>query len=170
MPFANKRGNPYLDCGRGLALDCRGMVCYNNTAICQRTRYATVAQLVEQLIRNQQVAGSSPASSSIKITTPAGVVIFINQEEIKPHATILFPLSTWRKFRANFPLSLYMFCLYRCKYSIFSFNVCIAYTKNVFKTFRSFSGASDHLWDSVRLCCDLSQFFWKASSPNGALK
>ena len=26
--------------------------------------YATVAQLVEQLIRNQQVAGSSPASSS----------------------------------------------------------------------------------------------------------
>ena len=28
--------------------------------------YATVAQLVEQLIRNQQVAGSSPASSSIQ--------------------------------------------------------------------------------------------------------
>ncbi len=28
--------------------------------------YATVAQLVEQLIRNQQVAGSSPASSSKK--------------------------------------------------------------------------------------------------------
>ena len=28
------------------------------------TPYATVAQLVEQLIRNQQVAGSSPASSS----------------------------------------------------------------------------------------------------------
>ena len=27
--------------------------------------HATVAQLVEQLIRNQQVAGSSPASSSI---------------------------------------------------------------------------------------------------------
>ena len=26
--------------------------------------FATVAQLVEQLIRNQQVAGSSPASSS----------------------------------------------------------------------------------------------------------
>ena len=29
--------------------------------------YATVAQLVEQLIRNQQVAGSSPASSSRKL-------------------------------------------------------------------------------------------------------
>ena len=29
-------------------------------------RFATVAQLVEQLIRNQQVAGSSPASSSTK--------------------------------------------------------------------------------------------------------
>ena len=27
-------------------------------------KYATVAQSVEQLIRNQQVAGSSPASSS----------------------------------------------------------------------------------------------------------
>ena len=30
--------------------------------------YATVAQSVEQLIRNQQVAGSSPASSSIEKT------------------------------------------------------------------------------------------------------
>ena len=29
-------------------------------------RFATVAQSVEQLIRNQQVAGSSPASSSTK--------------------------------------------------------------------------------------------------------
>ena len=28
--------------------------------------FATVAQLVEQLIRNQQVAGSNPASSSIR--------------------------------------------------------------------------------------------------------
>ena len=28
-------------------------------------KYATVAQSVEQLIRNQQVAGSSPASSSM---------------------------------------------------------------------------------------------------------
>ena len=30
------------------------------------TEYAIVAQLVEQLIRNQQVAGSSPANSSRK--------------------------------------------------------------------------------------------------------
>ena len=30
---------------------------------------ATVAQSVEQLIRNQQVAGSSPASSSKKISS-----------------------------------------------------------------------------------------------------
>ena len=29
-----------------------------------KTKYATVAQLVEQLIRNQQVGGSSPPSSS----------------------------------------------------------------------------------------------------------
>ena len=35
---------------------------YNNS---RKSRHATVAQLVEQLIRNQQVAGSSPASSSI---------------------------------------------------------------------------------------------------------
>ena len=31
-------------------------------------KYADVAQSVEQLIRNQQVAGSSPASSSIEKT------------------------------------------------------------------------------------------------------
>ncbi len=39
-------------------------------------RYATVAQLVEQLIRNQQVAGSNPASSSISKpfgTSPKGL-------------------------------------------------------------------------------------------------
>ena len=30
----------------------------------QKNEYATVAQSVEQLIRNQQVAGSSPATSS----------------------------------------------------------------------------------------------------------
>ena len=35
---------------------------YNNS---RKSRHATVAQLVEQLIRNQQVAGSSPATSSI---------------------------------------------------------------------------------------------------------
>ena len=39
---------------------------YNNS---RKSRHATVAQLVEQLIRNQQVAGSSPASSS-KIGKP----------------------------------------------------------------------------------------------------
>ena len=33
-----------------------------------RVLFATVAQSVEQLIRNQQVAGSSPASSSRKIS------------------------------------------------------------------------------------------------------
>ena len=36
---------------------------YNNS---RKSRHATVAQLVEQLIRNQQVAGSSPASSSMQ--------------------------------------------------------------------------------------------------------
>ena len=37
---------------------------------------ATVAQSVEQLIRNQQVAGSSPASSSKKRTYPMRVGSF----------------------------------------------------------------------------------------------
>ena len=38
-----------------------------NTAVEQKT-LAGVAQLVEQLIRNQQVAGSSPATSSKKFS------------------------------------------------------------------------------------------------------
>jgi hypothetical protein len=38
------------------------MVCYD-----QRFRLAGVAQLVEQLIRNQQVGGSSPLAGSITI-------------------------------------------------------------------------------------------------------
>ena len=40
----------------------------NTGATIQSERYAEVAQLVEQLIRNQQVAGSSPAVGS----TPKG--------------------------------------------------------------------------------------------------
>lgn len=40
------------------------LVRYNN-----RVQFATVAQLVEQLIRNQQVGGSSPPSSS-KLKNP----------------------------------------------------------------------------------------------------
>ena len=44
---------------------------YNNS---RKSRHATVAQLVEQLIRNQQVAGSSPATSSNE--NPRYIVIF----------------------------------------------------------------------------------------------
>ena len=40
--------------------------------------YATVAQLVEQLIRNQQVAGSNPASSSKKTNRLSGRFVFCN--------------------------------------------------------------------------------------------
>ena len=36
-----------------------------DTLICAKMKYADVAQSVEQLIRNQQVAGSSPAISSM---------------------------------------------------------------------------------------------------------
>ena len=38
---------------------------------------AGVAQLVEQLIRNQQITGSSPVTSSIKTTSQE--VVFSNQ-------------------------------------------------------------------------------------------
>ena len=41
------------------------------------TRGAAVAQLVEQLIRNEQVTGSIPAIGSIKIARPEGLVIFM---------------------------------------------------------------------------------------------
>ncbi len=44
-------------------LDNMGKMQYNR--LCE-SHHATVAQQVEQLIRNQQVAGSSPASSSKK--------------------------------------------------------------------------------------------------------
>ena len=48
-------------------------------------RNATVAQLVEQLIRNQQVAGSSPASSSIKIReSEMAPVFFWRSAESRP--------------------------------------------------------------------------------------
>ena len=42
------------------------LIGYNKQAVVERVKElnATVAQSVEQLIRNQQVAGSSPASSS----------------------------------------------------------------------------------------------------------
>ena len=47
--------------------------------------FATVAQLVEQLIRNQQVAGSSPASSSKKACKPVFTGFFIcNGIHLKP--------------------------------------------------------------------------------------
>ena len=42
------------------------------------TRGADVAQLVEQLIRNEQVTGSIPAIGSIKIARPLGLVIFMD--------------------------------------------------------------------------------------------
>ena len=42
------------------------------------TPFATVAQLVEQLIRNQQVAGSNPASSSMKRLICSSNEAFLN--------------------------------------------------------------------------------------------
>ena len=40
---------------------------FNDKIVCGRKLCATVAQQVEQLIRNQQVSGSNPLSSSIRI-------------------------------------------------------------------------------------------------------
>ena len=52
------------------------LIQYNDKAVdVSATKNATVAQSVEQLIRNQQVAGSSPASSSKK-RQPQRVVFF----------------------------------------------------------------------------------------------
>ena len=46
-------------------LDTDENVCYNANRPELQNHYADVAQLVEQLIRNQQVRGSSPLISSI---------------------------------------------------------------------------------------------------------
>ena len=43
---------------------------YNTFVSCASDRHAGLAQLVEQLIRNEQVTGSSPAASSIEIKAP----------------------------------------------------------------------------------------------------
>ena len=55
----------------GKAVDGAGEVCY--TTICVD---ACVAQLAEQLTRNEQVAGSNPATSSKK-ATPDRVLLFL---------------------------------------------------------------------------------------------
>ncbi len=44
-----------------------------------RAKNADVAQSVEQLIRNQQVAGSSPAISSNKKRSPVGGLFLLEQ-------------------------------------------------------------------------------------------
>ena len=65
-PF-RKRGREHCE----FSLDLRGILCYDISAPEKQAAYfpdAGVAQSVEQLIRNQQVAGSSPATSS-KIKT-----------------------------------------------------------------------------------------------------
>ena len=43
---------------------------YNTFVSCASDRHAGLAQLVEQLIRNEQVTGSSPATSSIGKSRP----------------------------------------------------------------------------------------------------
>ena len=51
---------------------------------------ATVAQSVEQLIRNQQVAGSSPASSSKK-RIAIEAVLFLFAESLNKLGAIFMP-------------------------------------------------------------------------------
>ena len=61
------------------------------------TADATVAQLVEQLIRNQQVAGSSPASSSKNTAMQIAVffcILFVHTRKTAAETVIWFlPLS-----------------------------------------------------------------------------
>jgi hypothetical protein len=49
---------------------CRGaadtLICQDSARVVMINGWATLAQLVERLIRNQQVAGSIPAGGSIK--------------------------------------------------------------------------------------------------------
>jgi hypothetical protein len=48
-------------------VNLRASNCKNNCSKIEHISHAGVAQLVEQLIRNQQVAGSSPVASSKQI-------------------------------------------------------------------------------------------------------
>ena len=59
----NKLCKPKIHMLKKLTLDNNEFYGYYNLV---RVRNATVAQSVEQLIRNQQVAGSIPAIGSIK--------------------------------------------------------------------------------------------------------
>ena len=52
--------------------------------------HACVAQLAEQLTRNEQVAGSNPATSS-KSSTPPGVLLFYPQISPFPNRTAKIP-------------------------------------------------------------------------------
>ena len=74
---------------RKKSIDGARKLCYYNTRFCGRSfsqdnaaagrtkSYATVAQLVEQLIRNQQVGGSSPPSSSKENRVAACFAVFL---------------------------------------------------------------------------------------------
>ncbi len=59
-----------------------------------------MAQLVEQLIRNQQVAGSSPATSSIKNPKAKAFGFFI---------FFIFPLDKRFKIRYNLIVKIFKF-------------------------------------------------------------
>ena len=62
---------------------------------------ATVAQLVEQLIRNQQVAGSSPASSSKKRRMVLAILLFLLLRRLEPSLCE----SEARRFAEGLPLA-----------------------------------------------------------------
>jgi hypothetical protein len=69
-----------------------------------QTSRADVAQLVEQLIRNQQVIGSSPIVGSIN---PTDSVLAAHKVKLLKHFLSLFPHPVWyRLIHCFFPLSL----------------------------------------------------------------
>jgi hypothetical protein len=53
--------------GEAVMLSCGGVLDYAYARCCDRFIGATLAQLVEQLIRNQQVVGSNPTGGSNEI-------------------------------------------------------------------------------------------------------
>jgi hypothetical protein len=55
--------------GEAVMLSCGAVLDYAYARCCDRFMGATLAQLVEQLIRNQQVVGSNPTGGSRKLNT-----------------------------------------------------------------------------------------------------
>jgi hypothetical protein len=68
------------------------VLCY----IC--TNYASLAQLVEQLIRNEQVVGSSPMRGSLSLTIQINCLIFLPIVSISVSSNLSLKFFFLKKF------------------------------------------------------------------------